>query len=488
MKFFLAALSLVAVEAAEPAGPIKHIVLLMQENRAFDHMCGFFPGVDGLTGKESNPKDTTDPHSDVVYVNNTSPYMGSFDPSHGTGPTTQKIFGKAGEAEQKEPKMDGFYEYEYAHHGDVASEVMNMFTPDRVPITKALADEFVLFDRFFCSHPGPTWPNRLFQLLGTSAGCTETSETHKGLNPLYGGKTIFDSVKEAGFDWRFYYADAPLELAVVRGVAAHPGKVKGWKQFHKDIAEGALPAFSWVNPRWFANTTTGQGANDDHPDHDVRLGQELMKEVYEALRASPKWNETLFIVTYDEHGGYYDHVPTPMNVPAPDDTPAQKGGFDYTRLGVRIPVLAISPWLPKGHVEGRAQGPESNSEYDATSILSTTKDLLGLEGFLTKRDAWAGSFSHLFSLQEPRTDCPMTLPEAPQFPLGGMAQALQEAAHPINGLQRRMIDSFAFHAKMDASHLKTQGEAGEWVAARAQELLAGQHGFGAYAEEVGQAV
>ena len=109
-------------------------------------------------------------------------------------------------------------------------------------------------------------------------------------------------------------------------------------------------------------------------------------------------------------------MPTPTNIPAPDDTPAQEGGFDFMRLGIRIPVLAVSPWLPKGHIEGRAQGPQANSEYDATSILSTTKDLLGLKDFLTKRDAWAGSFSHLLSQTEPRTDCPMTLPEAPENP------------------------------------------------------------------------
>ena len=82
------------------------------------------------------------------------------------------------------------------------------------------------------------------------------------------------------------------------------------------VAAGALPAFSWVNPRWFVNETTGEGASDQHPDHDVRMGEALLKEVYEDLRAAPTWNKTLFIITYDEHGGYYDHVPPPMNVPA----------------------------------------------------------------------------------------------------------------------------------------------------------------------------
>lgn len=472
-----AALLLCPIGAAGAAsGPIKHVVLLMQENRAFDHMCGYFPGVNGLTGKETNPYDTTDPNSKTVAVGNTSPYIGPFDPDHSTPATTQKIFGKAGEAAQKEPKMDGFVEFEYGggkKHADPSS-VMNMFTPDRVPVMKALSDEFVLFDRFFCSHPGPTWPNRLFQLLGTSMGCTETSQTHKGgISPLYPGKTIFDSVEEAGLDWGMYYADAPLELVMLRKLALNPGKIHGWEKFHKDMAEGSLPAFSWVNPRWGVNKTTGEGANDDHPDHDVRLGQGLMKEIYEALRASPAWNETLFIITYDEHGGFYDHVPTPLGVPAPDDIKSYPDDFDFTRLGIRIPVLAISPWLPKGHVEGKANGPQPNSEYDATSVLSTMKDIFGLPSYLTKRDAWAGNFTHLL-LKEPRTDCPMTLPAAPKSL--GAEHAAAEAAQEINDLQRQIIDNFAFHAP--GSVLPTnQGEVSEWLAARTRELLAGEHGF-----------
>lgn len=469
MKGALAALVL-ATGSAEPSGPIKHIVLLMQENRAFDHLCGYFPGVDGLTGKESNPYNSSDPASPRVFVNNTSPYIGSFDPNHGTGATTEKIFGKAGAATQKTATMEGFFEFEHQRHATTAAEVMNMFTPDRVPITKALSDEFVLFDRFFASHPGPTWPNRLFQLMGTTGGCTETSQVHKGLDPLYPGKTIFDSVEEVGLDWGMYYADVPLELAMIQKIAANPGKVHGWERFHEDIAKGALPAFSWVNPRWFVNVTSGEGANDDHPDHDVRLGQSLIKEVYEALRASPTWNETLFIVTYDEHGGFYDHVPTPLGVPEPDDIPAQEGDFKWNRLGIRIPVLAVSPWLPKGHIEGQAQGPEANSEYDATSILSTTKDLFDLKSFLTKRDAWAGSFSHLFQ-EELRTDCPMTLPEAPETEAN---HAEKEALHPINDLQWQILNNFAHRANADASHLRTQGEAGEWIAGRVQELLSRQ--------------
>jgi phospholipase C len=160
--------------------------------------------------------------------------------------------------------MDGFIEFAVHKHGKSiadASTLLNMFTPDRVPVISTLAQEFAVMDRFFCSHPGPTWPNRLFQLMGTSKGCTETSKWDpKTL--LYTGKTIFDSVEEAGLDWRFYYADAPLEVSMIEKLTLSPEKVKGWRAFKRDIADGNLPAFSWVNPRWFVNETTGEGAND----------------------------------------------------------------------------------------------------------------------------------------------------------------------------------------------------------------------------------
>ena len=109
-----------------------------------------------------------------------------------------------------------------------------------------LVEEFGLFDRFFASHPGPTWPNRLFQLMGTSKGCTETSHWDPETF-LYDGKTVFDVVEDAGHDWKFYYADVPLELAMLEKLVEHPGKVHGWDRFKKDVREGDLPAFSWVS-------------------------------------------------------------------------------------------------------------------------------------------------------------------------------------------------------------------------------------------------
>ena len=105
-------------------------------------------------------------------------------------------------------------------------------------------------------------------------------------------------------------------MALIAKLTFHPFKVKGWRKFKKDVAEGTLPSFSWVNPQWFVNKTSGEGSSDQHPDHDVRLGEALLKEVYETLRAGKNWEKTALIITYDEHGGYYDHVSPPENIPA----------------------------------------------------------------------------------------------------------------------------------------------------------------------------
>eukprot|EP01060_Flectonema_neradi_P002678 TRINITY_DN116_c0_g1_i2.p1 TRINITY_DN116_c0_g1~~TRINITY_DN116_c0_g1_i2.p1 ORF type:complete len:484 (+),score=144.53 TRINITY_DN116_c0_g1_i2:45-1496(+) len=479
MKSLLSVAALGATAAVASAGKIKHVVLLMEENRSFDHMMGFFPGVNGLKGNESNPYNTSDPNSERVTVMKDSPYIGPFDPDHGTGATLQKVFGEQGlKDHDKIPKMDGFIEFESKRHKDPTS-VMNMFTPERLPVMKALADEFAIFDRYFCSHNGPTWPNRLYQLMGSSHGCTSTSAMHP-YTELYFGKTIFDLVEEVGLDWRMYYADAPLEMAFIEKLTTNPEKIHDWYRFKNDIKSGNLPTFSWVNPRWFVNMTSLEGANDQHPDHDVRLGEALMKDVYEMLRASPAWNETLFIITYDEHGGFYDHVPTPQNVPAPDDAKSfPDKNYNFTRLGVRIPTLLISPWVKKGEViNSKPSGPFPDSEFELTSVIATMGKMFGFKSHLSKRDAWAGTFEEYLSEETPRTDCPAHLPDAPKSL--GAEHALNEAEMEINGLQQDIINAFVnMRGPSELTEVenlpKKQGEGSEWITKVTKEIMEGKN-------------
>lgn len=278
-------------------GKIKHVIVLMLENRSFDHFFGFSKpdlDVNGLSGKEFNYENVKDKSSKKIYVSKDAPYINECDPDHSTPATKEKL----------ENNMGGFVSFENArgHKNLNYCDVMRTFTPEKLPVLTSLAKEFAIMDEFFCSHPGPTWPNRMFCLSGTSAGSTETGTWyHNNVGSLFPQRTIFDQVSAAGLEWRNYYNDTPWEL-FMESIAHSPSNVKNLESFFDDAKNGQLPNYAWINPRSGVNMTTGLGSQDQHPDHDVALGERYIKDIYEALRASPQWNETLFIVTYDEHG------------------------------------------------------------------------------------------------------------------------------------------------------------------------------------------
>lgn len=453
------------------ADKIKHVIVLMEENRSFDHFFGWYPGVNGLNGTEYNLVNASFPNGPRVYVNDLAHDVAPCDPDHSVPGTTNKIFGvpAAQSGNLTDPDMSGFVEWE-CMRGNFRSDycaVMSTFNTTDLPVMTALASEFILMDRFFCAVPGPTWPNRLYMLSATSAGMTETGTWFMDqVGQLYPQPTIFDQVASEGMTWKHYFNDTPWEL-FLESVAHNPQNVQSMEQFYIDAQTGNLPNFAWINPRAGVNLTLLQGSNDDHPDHDVALGEQYYKDIYEALRASPQWNETLFVITYDEHGGFYDHVPPPMNVPPPgDNIPSYPDSFDFNRLGIRIPTLLISPWLPKGMILSEPpeeQKPADNSEYTLTSIMATARILLGMSsGPLTKRDAWSATFEQVFNLTEPRTDCPEHLPAAPP-PAPGY-NVYKEAALPINGLQ---MDIMRMHADINGeefpAHIKYQGQMSEWA-------------------------
>eukprot|EP01126_Amoeba_proteus_P037221 TRINITY_DN3830_c0_g2_i4.p1 TRINITY_DN3830_c0_g2~~TRINITY_DN3830_c0_g2_i4.p1 ORF type:complete len:665 (+),score=120.37 TRINITY_DN3830_c0_g2_i4:195-2189(+) len=438
-------------------------------------MFGWYKGVNGLTGKESNAINTSDPSSPRIFVDKNAPYVAGCDPDHGTTPTTYKIYGIDGVTHGRwnDPTMSGFVEWEHRSSPN-ACAVMSTFPPEKLPVINFLASEFVLFDRFFCSHPGPTWPNRLFMLSATSAGLTETGPWYHGeVGKLFPQKTIFDQVAEAGLTWKVstrnkefgpcvrekkkvsftfdhqlthlpienYYNDTPWEL-IVETLAHNPDNLASMTQFFQDARDGNLPNFSWINPLSGINISTGVGSNDMHPDHDMAAGERYYKDIYEAVRASPQWNSTLLVITFDEHGGFYDHVPTPLNVPPPGDgEKSYPEKFLFNRLGIRVPTLLISPWVSKGQIVSSPpakQKPAPNSEYELTSIIATTRKLLNMPTTpLTKRDAWAATFEDLLeNFDEPRTDCPVHLPSPPPVTPPSL---IREALKPPNQLQHHML-------------------------------------------------
>ena len=205
-------------------------------------------------------------------------------------------------------------------------------------------------------------------------------------------------------------------------------------QFYDDAKAETLPNFTFIEPRISPNANASHDctyglANHQHPTASVREGERWMKDVYEAVRNGPKWEQTLLIITYDEHGGFYDHVPPPQTgVPSPDGI-CTKEGFDYRRLGVRIPTIAISPWIAKGTLVNQppaSQKPQNTSEYELTSVPATLRKIFPQRGGpLTYRDAWAATFEHVLSLDTPRQDCPSTLPVVPPPPPGELERQLK---------------------------------------------------------------
>lgn len=178
------------------------------------------------------------------------------------------------------------------------------------------------------------------------------------------------------------------------------GHFKRYHKFYDDIKNGELAAYSFIEPR-FINFHQWK-ATDQHPPHDVRLGEYLIAEVYDTLRASQYWEKSLLVVLYDEHGGFYDRVPPPDNVLNPDGKVAVNPPFDFTRLGVRVPAVLVSPWVEKGQID--------STLYEHASLPATVRTLFGLPEALTARDRAANTFEKNLSRSIPRTDAPIMLP------------------------------------------------------------------------------
>uniref|UniRef100_A0A0D6R545 Non-specific phospholipase C1 n=1 Tax=Araucaria cunninghamii TaxID=56994 RepID=A0A0D6R545_ARACU len=396
-------------------GPIKTIVVLVMENRSFDHMLGWLKSmnmdIDGVTGNESNPLSTVDKDSPIIQFSDDAEFVDP-DPGHSFQAMREQIFGSEDTSAEPAP-MNGFAQQAESMVEGMSKQVMSGFRPEVLPVYSTLASEFAVFDRWFASVPTSTQPNRFYVHSATSHG--SCSNVKSDLIKGFPQKTIFDSLEESGLSFGIYYQNIPATLFFTQ-----LRKLKSVLKFHEynlsfklHAKLGILPNYVVIEQRYF--NVNLFPANDDHPSHDVAEGQKFVKEVYETLRASPQWNEMMFLVTYDEHGGFYDHVPTPVsNVPNPDGIIGPEPYFfEFDRLGVRVPTLLISPWIEKGTAIHEPNGPTPHSQFEHSSVPATVKKLFNLKSnFLTKRDAWAGSFENYFYIREtPRTDCPETLPD-----------------------------------------------------------------------------
>jgi phospholipase C len=401
--------------------PATHIFLMM-ENRSYDHMLGARAveglGGDGLTATMSNPD------MDGAAV---APFVAPIedmcvpDPPHGW---------EASHAQWNAGANDGFVtEHQKDHPGERGT--MQFLTRVHQPVTWALADEYASCDRWFASVMGPTWPNRMYWLAGTSMGM-------KGNDLPPGGwtaPTIFHRLNEAGIAWTLYVSVLPW-AALLGGGAPIEGHVKGIEEFYADAAAGRLPPVVYIDPPF-----TG---GDDHPPSHPLLGQQFIGRVYEALAASPQWESSLMVVTYDEHGGFFDHVSPPAGVA--DDHAAE--GFD--QYGFRVPALVIGPRVKRGHV--------SSVVRDHASALRHQQVVFGL-GELGARTAAAADLSELIDeAAEPRA--PIVLPPVELEPW--MIEAVCDngggsAAPPVHDILRVADEHPEWVARWDYRKNVTSG-------------------------------
>ena len=400
---------------------IKHVFVVMLENRSFDHMLGFssihgFDAVSGqpavIEGLNASNDWNLDQHGNKIFATSPADWAMPNDPRHEFNDVKEQLCGTGGAYPyiNNSGFVTSYCKIDPAH----PDEIMKCYAPDQLPVLTALAQEFAACDHWFSSIPGPTWPNRFFVHAASSAGLDHSPSPLTSIESLlvkgytFEHGTIFDRLDKANLSWTIYKGDAFPQALSISGmnIRALEGRFRDFDDFSGDLNNtNYTTSYTFIEPN-YGHVLTGDftAGNSQHPKDDVTRGEGLLKSIYETIRNSPHWDNSVLIVTYDEHGGFYDHVPPPQTV-APGDAitdPANNTNqFDFTQLGVRVPAVIISPLIPKGVID--------STIYDHTSVLATIESIFGLLP-LTERDKRANTLNHLFSLTISRNDAPTTLP------------------------------------------------------------------------------
>ena len=497
---------------------INHIVVLMLENRSFDNVLGWlydkdnkppfdkvprgqeFAGLSGAT--HCNPR----PHKKgVACVGKGTVMTDPFpDPNEPYDHVFTQMFNKRYSKDcipntTKVPTMDGFV-IDYANAIKTAGEpkkgcskilssifkssglmaidpgiIMNCFTPDRLPVMNGLANAYAVCDHWFSSVPTQTFPNRSFVHAATSSGYVYNMWTVKS-DPFEDGilinktPTIYNLLEKSDISWRIYYG-GPLLLCNALIIqerlwefAPLGNRFFPMTQFLEDAKQpGGLPSYTFIEPNMMCSKKYGP-ENDMHPAYavtdtgaptDVRYGEVLVHTVYEALKKSPDWNSTLLVITFDEHGGCYDHVPPESGCKSPDGViiPANKpggSGFNFERYGVRVPAVLVSPLIEQGTV--------CDKVFDHTSIIKSVSNRWLKGQHLTERDKHACDLSDLLTLSQPRTDNPEFMMDlAPPFTGCGdslLSDLHRHLLHAAKNFVEKTTGEF-----VDISHVHTTEQA-----------------------------
>jgi phospholipase C len=399
---------------------LKHIVVLMMENRSFDHMLGGLkkknPRINGLNGNESN----LDNDGNMVTVAPNAVYRGQLahDPDHHFPGTDMQIYGGAPFSPDRVANMQGFVK-SYATQGtgtQGSHAIMNYFSPEKIPVLTTLATEYAVFNGWFSSIPGPTICNRAFAHYGTSFGNVDMNMFLVADADRKKIPTIYERMKAGGQSAKLYYYDQPSSTMEIVNLIMDQSFFGTFADFVADCKSGNLPEYSFLEPNYSDHPGPGGGqllATDQHPDHHVLAGDRFIASVYDQIRIIPDlWKSTALLIVYDEHGGLYDHVVPPNCTPDGFQAAEAATGvpgltFKFDRLGIRVPAILVSPFIPRGTVVPGPEDPANQRIFEHASIPATvTKQFLQGNDTGTVREKSAETFLDLLGdTLRPDKDC-----------------------------------------------------------------------------------
>ena len=385
---------------------IKHIVVVMMENRSFDHFLGWLPNANGKQAGLSYK----DIHGVIHPTHELAPDLtgcGFNDPDHSY---------QGGRIQVDNGLMDGFMRTSAADVYAIGyyQEADNQFLPQ-------FARNFTTCDMYFPSVLGPTFPNRIFQLCGQTDRLDDSAS-------LCSYRTIFDHCLAAGVSARYYYGNVPfLALFPIDAIFfSH-----SFSTFLSDCTGGTLPAVSFVDPSFTLLLNTG---NDNHPESDIRNGDAFIAQIYDAVATSPEWSSTVLVLNYDEWGGFFDHVPPPRALaPNSTDTDLVNG---KALLGCRCPCIVASPWTV-----GEPRNPTvDHTIFDHTSVLKMIESVFNVKPLAARETSSdVGNLLSVINLNNPLTALPvlpLPQPVTPQSTCSSSIGPLERRDDESRGFQR----------------------------------------------------
>jgi phospholipase C len=439
---------------------IQHIVVVMLENRSFDNMCGWlykpgttqpsqFLGLDKTPQFNGNKSTYFNPVNESYFDGQSTETYPVFDRANATNMpnpdpeenfpnVNYQLFGKEDPSPNpKWPNMGFVINYAKVTGTDIPVQVMEPFSPDQVPVISALATNYAISDAWHSSVPSDTWPNRCFFHSGTSNGHVVNGGIPDPFQ--WNLRNIFNVLDDVDVSWKVYHDTIivpSLTWLMFPNLWLKLDHFATFDGFKDDCANGNLPGYSFVEPSFLIDP------NDEHPPHDVVAGEQFLYQIWQAVSQSPAWTETLLMITYDEHGGIYDHVHPPYGAATPDakSNPGEDG-FTFNRFGVRVPLVLVSPWIQAGTV---FRSPTS-TPFDHTSLLATLRDWIGIPQdtmLSSARVKAAPTLEQVLTLKQARAEIPAIPPPAEEV-------KATDTFKPANPIQKSLVSAWAVHLKQN---------------------------------------